>query len=140
MVECSYDTPRAPLSADFWIYPNESSDSDNGIYSSLKKYQPAVQAAQRGGVSDSTMAIAKLEQYMGELPHDLKLFANEVIEDIQQFGSLPRRTLKEMGEAATAEGICRILRKIGSVRGYDYVQKLRDRAIQEEIVVTVQRN
>ena len=140
LVECSYDTPRAPLSADFWVYRNEESNSNKGIYSSLKDYQPAVQAAQRGGVSDSTMAIAKLGQYMGEFPHDLKLFADEIIEDIQQFGSLPRRTLKEMGEAATAEDICGILRKIGSVRGYDYVQKLRDRAIQEEIMVTVQRN
>lgn len=67
-------------------------------------------------------------------------FVNEVIEDIQQFGSLPRRTIKKMGETTTAQAIHDILVDIARVRGFDYVHKLRDRAIQEEIVVTVQRN
>lgn len=140
LVECSYDTPRAPLSADFWVYPSESKGSTCGIYSDLKNYQPVTQAPQRGGISDSTLAISKLEQYKGELPHDFKIFANEIIEDIQQFGSLPRRTVKKMSEAASAQAIHDILVDIARVRGFDYVHKLRDRAIQEEIVVTVQRN
>lgn len=83
---------------------------------------------------------AVLLGYIKELPHDFKLFVNEVIEDIQQFGSLPRRTIKKMGEATTAQAIHDILVDIARVRGFDYVHKLRDRAIQEEIVVTVQRN
>lgn len=75
-----------------------------------------------------------------ELPHDLKIFSNEVIEDIQQFGSLSRKTIKKMAEASTAQEINDILLSLARVRGFDYVHKLRDRAIQEEIVVTVQRN
>lgn len=140
LVECSYDTPRAPLSADFWVYPSESSSSTCGVYSDLKNYQPVTRPSQRGGVSDSTLAITKLEQYKGELPHDFKIFANDVIEDIQQFGSIPRRTIKKLGEAATAQTVHDVLIDIARVRGFDYVHKLRDRAIQEEIVVTVQRN
>lgn len=75
-----------------------------------------------------------------ELPRDLKIFSNEVIEDIQQFGSLSRKTIKKMAEASTAQEINDILLSLARVRGSDYVHKLRDRAILEEIVVTVQRN
>jgi hypothetical protein len=140
LVECSYDTPRAPLSNDFWVYPSEEKGSTCGVYNDLKNYQPATQSPQRGGLSDSTLAIAKLEQYKGALTHDFLLFANEVIEDIQQYGSLPRRTIKKIAEASSAHAINDILVDIARVRGFDYVYKLRDRSLQEEIVVTVQRN
>lgn len=146
LIECDFDTPRAPLSHDFWVYPNEQ-DTENGqrrqkdgIYSDLKAYQPAVQPPQRGGVSDATQAIVKLEQCKEELPHELKQFANDVIEDIQHFGALPRLTIKRIAEAETPEAVQDILLRVARVRGYDYVQKLRDRALTEEIVVTVQRN
>ena len=45
-----------------------------------------------------------------------------------------------MAEASTAQEINDILLSLARVRCFDYVHKLRDRAIQEEIVVTVQRN
>ena len=81
-----------------------------------------------------------LEKYKGELSHDLKIFSNEVIEDIQQFGSLPRKTIKKMADASSAQEMDDILLSLARIRGFDYVYKLRDRVIQEEIVVTVQRN
>lgn len=102
--------------------------------------EPATRASQRGGVSDSTVAIVKLEQYKTELPHDFKLFADDVIEDVQQFGSLARRTIKKLAMAASAQALHDVLIDIARVRGFDYVQKLRDCAVLEEIVVTVQRH
>lgn len=140
LAECSYNTPRVPLSADFWVYPNEGAGSNCGIYSDLKNYQPPVQAPQRGGVSDATRAIATLELHKGDLPHELKLFADDIIEDIQQYGSLPRKTISKIADASTLDELQDVLVSIARVRGYDYVQNLRDRAIQEEILVTVQRN
>lgn len=140
LVECGYDTPRVSLSTDFWVYPNENSGSKRGIYSDLKNYQPLVQTPQRGGVSDPIRAVATLDQYKGDLSHELKLFAGEIIEDIQQFGSLPLKTISKLADATTPDELQEVLVSVARVRGYDYVQKLRDRAILEEIVVTVQRN
>lgn len=140
LIECEYDTPRAPLSSDFWLYPNEPKGSTCGVYSDLKNYQPAIRAQQRGGISDSTLAVAKLELYKNELTHDLKLFADDVIEDIQQYGNISRRTIKKIAEAETTQEVSEHLIQLAAARGFDYVHKLRDRAIQEEVVVTVQRN
>lgn len=134
------------LSLDFWAYLTEqSSVSGNsrnidGIYIDQKVYETAVQPPQRGGVSDATQAIVKLEQYKSELQYELKQFADDVIEDIQHFGALPRLTVKRLAEAEKEKDIQEILLRLARIRGYDYVQKLRDRAIQEEIVVTIQKN
>lgn len=144
-IACKFDTPRVPLTADFWEYAAERKKENKspypiGIYSDLKNYQPETKAPQRGGVSDNAQAVNKIEKFKPEFDYELKQFANEVIDDIQHYGALSRRDIKKLAAAQTAEAAATLLIHIRNVRGYDYVQNLRDRALGEEIVITVQKN
>lgn len=146
LIECDYDTPSVNLSNDFWVYQNEQKSdggvqrNSSGIYSDLKAYKPAVAHVQYGGIPDATQAVAKLERFKSELSHELKQFADIVIEDIQHFGSLPRLTVKRIAETENAETLHNELSRIVCIRGIDYLQKSRANALAEEIVVTVQKN
>ena len=81
------------------------------------------------------------------LESDLKIFGSMVAEDIQTYGTIPLRTIRQIAhcdrikdqEKAAAE-LADILEQLRELRGDDYLEPIRRRAATEAILVTIEKH
>lgn len=146
-IKCSFDTPREEFSDEFWKYPTwtEESSGPKGVYEALKRFQPEG-IAQNGGVPDSVEAVEAVNKLRPRFSSDLKLFASMVLEDIQNYGTIPARTISNIAkcgrgkdEEQGAKELITILESLRDLRGDFYLEPYRNRAAQETILVTIEK-
>lgn len=143
-IECTYDTPRAPFSADFWGRRSADGKSIPGTYKRLKAFKPEGLARARAGMSSAVLAVEGLNKLRGELPYNLQAFSAAVAEDIQSYGTIPQATIGQLagchsGSETALLKLTAILSELLVLRGADYLEKVKERAHAESIVVTVEK-
>lgn len=147
-VKCSYDTPREAFTDEFWQYPtyDKEKGGPRGVYESLKQYKPKGLAIS-GGMPDFVTAVRVIGLLRPLLESDLKQFGSMVAEDIQTYGTIPLRTIRQIAHCdrikdqmkATAE-LTDILEQLRELRGEDYLEPIRRRAAAEAILVTIEKH
>lgn len=147
-IACEWGTPRVEFSDEFWRYPNSSSRSpqDAGVYGALKNYKPQGLQLGRSTIGDNVLAVQALAKYAPQLSGQLRKFARDVADDIQNYGTLPVYTIRRIARAgnikAEAEALQEleaVLEEVRSVRGNGYLQGVRERLSAESVIVTVEK-
>ena len=147
-VKCSYDTPREAFTEEFWQYPtyDKEQGGPRGVYESLKQYKPKGLAVS-GGMPDFVTAVNVIEALRPQLENDLKLFGSMVAEDIQTYGTIPVRTIRQIAhcerikdQESAAERLADILEQLRELRGDNYLEPVRQRAASEAILVTIEKH
>ena len=147
-VKCSYDTPREAFTAEFWQFPtyDKEKGGPRGVYESLKQYRPRGLSVS-GGMPDFVTAVNVIGALRPRLANDLKLFGSMVAEDIQTYGTIPVRTIRQIAHCErikdqedAAERLADILEQLRELRGDDYLEPIRRRATSEAILVTIEKH
>ena len=113
----------------------------------LKNYKPKGLVAPAKNLSDSALAISVINGIKSKLPEELRKFAGDVVEDIQNYGTIPTQTvrkIKEIGNAKQKEGkrvedLAALLGKLLEIRGADYLAKQKMRYEKDAVIVTVEK-
>ena len=100
-----------------------------------------------GGVPEAVEAVLAIERYRQQLSSQLKRFAGEVAEDIQSFGTIPLRTIKQLalanrmkdGGKALGE-LVEVLENLLELRGLHYLDAIREQVRTSQIVVTIEKH
>ena len=147
-IKCSFDTPKEAFTEEFWQYPtyDKEKGGPRGVYESLKQYKPKGLAIS-GGTPDFVTAVGVIGMLRPLLESDLKIFGSMVAEDIQTYGTIPLRTIRQIAhcdrikdqEKAAAE-LADILEQLRELRGDDYLEPIRRRAAAEAILVTIEKH
>ena len=147
-IACTYDTPREEFRPEFWQFTNwkNGDPSPRGVYEELKLYKPKGIPV-HGGVPEAVEAVLAIERYRQQLSFQLKRFAGEVAEDIQSFGTIPLRTIKQLalanrmkdGGKALGE-LVEVLENLLELRGLHYLDAIREQVRASQIVVTIEKH
>ena len=146
-IACEWGTPRVDFSPEFWRYPNSQSHSSHpGIYAALKNYKPQGLQLGHSTIGDTVLAIQTLEKYLPRLSSQLRKFALDVKEDIQNYGTIPVYTVRRIArvgnisaDSDAVEELEAVLQDILSVRGNGYLRQVRERLDAASIIVTVEK-
>ena len=140
-IACEWGTPRAEFSEKFWRYAKS-----DGIYLALKNYKPKGLQLGRSTIGDTVQAIHVLNKYRQDLPSQLRKFALDVAEDIQNYGTIPVYTVRRIAQVGNIEAendaveeLEVVLQDVRSVRGGSYLQRVRERLDAEAVIVTVEK-
>jgi len=146
-VRCSFDTPREAFTEEFWEYAtyDKEKGGPRGVYDALKQYKPKGLSIS-GGTPDFVIAVNVIGKFRPLLGSDLKLFGSMVAEDIQTYGTVPVRTIRQIARCArrtsdemAAAELAEILAQLRELRGDDYLEPIRRRAAAEAILVTIEK-
>ena len=153
-IACEWGTPRVEFSEEFWRYSSASSlmfhpsqkAQPAGVYSALKAYKPKGLQLGRSTVGDTVQAMQVLNKYRQNLSSQLRRFALDVAEDIQNYGTIPVYTVRRIARVGNVqadsdaiEELESVLQDIRSVRGSCYLQRVRERLDAESVIVTVEK-
>lgn len=138
-VECSYDTPRLPLSNRFW--PD---------YEEIKRYRkhtptpPSEASLQAKAENNLRSALENHEAALGEL----SAFVKVLLRDLKEYQTLPKYTLRrlsahEMKPGApkkTIEEFIKVLTSLKRALREDYLDRIEEkaRAIKSEIIIAIE--
>lgn len=146
-VKCPFDTPREPFTEEFWQYAtyDKEQGGPRGVYEALKQYKPKGLSVS-GGTPDFVTAVNVINTLRPLLESDLKVFGSMVAEDIQTYGTVPVRTIRQIArceritsQEKAAEELSDILSPLRELRGDDYLEPIRRRATAEAILVTIEK-
>ena len=149
-IECEYETPAEKFTSEFWQYPtwdpNKDKGTPRGVYEALKQYEPEGLSA-TSGIPDAVQAVNVIARLRSSFTIELNRFAAMVAEDIQSYGTIPLRTIRQLAKcermkdvkAATAE-LMTILEELRNLRGDDYLEPVRKQAASESILVTIEKH
>lgn len=95
-------------------------------------------------MSSAVLAVEGLNKIRGELPYNLQAFSAAVAEDIQSYGTIPQATIGQLagchsGSETALLKLTAILSELLVLRGADYLEKVKERAHAESVVVTVEK-
>ena len=148
-LECEWDTPCVGFSEEFWRLPNPDDPSrpKDGVYAMLKNYKPKGGVGSAKNLSDSALAISVINWIKSRLPETLRKFAGDVVEDIQNYGTIPTQTIrkiKEIGNAKQKEeekvkDLEALLGNLLEIRGVDYLDEQKKRYEKDAVIVTVEK-
>ena len=71
----------------------------DSIYSALKDYRPTGLLLGRSTIGDAVLAIQTLNKYKTQMSGQLRKFATDVADDIQNYGTLPVYTIRRIARA-----------------------------------------
>jgi len=138
-VECSYDTPRLPLSNRFWA-----------DYEEIKRYRkhtptpPSEASLQAKAENNLRSVLEKHEAALGELSSFVKV----LLRDLKEYQTLPKYTLRRLSahemkpdaSKRTIEEFIKILVSLKRSLGGDYLDRIEEkaRAIKSEIIIAIE--
>ncbi len=138
-IACTYETKRISLSPSFWSGgKDEKGKRVSGIYEELKAYEPE-KGGGGNGVSASMQAIVNIDNAIPSFSEEDRVFAKDVIEDLQSYGTIAPYTVKLLANAKTSEGVGGILGDIRAFRGCNYLARLRTETTHNEVIVTIEK-
>ncbi len=143
-IECSYETKRISFSQEFWSCGKDDKGKEiTGIYNQLKEYSPPG-LRQHGGISDTTQAVANIQNAMPQMTQVLKQFARDVIEDLQSYGTIPQYTIRllakhQTNSEADIKELSEILNEMKSLRGSHYLKAVKASTTRNDIIVTIEK-
>ena len=146
-IECDYGTPRESLSEEFWQFEgwDKTKGPPQGVYEALKMFAPKGLAVS-GGIPDSVQAVNAIMRFKPMLARQMAEFAAMVAEDIQNYGTIPARTVRAMAqcdrltdECIAVERMQSIIEELLDLRGPDYLEGVKIRAAKETILITVEK-
>ncbi len=138
-IKCKYETKRIPFTPEFWVRKKaETGDNILGVYEALKAYEPE-KGVTNGGLSSASAAIVNINNALPELSKTEQMFAKDVIEDIQSYGTIAPYTIKLLATAKSNEVLKPLLKDICLSRGANYLSKVKTEAIRNDVIVTIEK-
>ena len=126
-IECNIDTPKEKPSKSFW---------EN--YKKLKQYKPKLLKNTTENAAE-IKALNNLKSLLGqENNQELKKFIQALIEDINNYKSLPKATIKKLAVKDT-KTLTENIKEIKTVLGKNYIEQIKKMNIQnKEIIITLE--
>jgi hypothetical protein len=97
-------------------------------------------------IGDAVVAIQVLGKFKGGLSANLRKFAMDIADDIQNYGTIPVYTVRKIArvdniksQSEAIEELESILGEVHSIRGNDYLSIVKRRLDAESIVVTIEK-
>ena len=86
----------------------------------------------------------QLATLLDRVPEIRKPFINELIEDIQYYGTLSERTLRKLSkpDLETPEGMKEMLGIVDNLKGelgLDYLASYRKKGVEDQIIITIEQ-
>ena len=142
-IECQYGTTRIPFSESFWSHKDTNGKNVEGTYERLKRYKPQG-APQRGGTSDAVVAVSNLQKASPHISQTMRIFVDDLIEDIQSYRTIPQYTISEIARnpGKTKEdfdALIHLLEELRNLFGDNYLKRIKAQALHDDIVVTIEK-
>ena len=141
-IRCKPDTKAEPFEPTFWTGPDKDGKETEkgGIYWKLQQFSPETKKPQQGGTSAGVLARRNISRFRAGLPPDLAAFATDLETDLQEYLTLPPRTIASLAENHDAASFEKLLRRISSRYRPGHFARVRDQFGPDEIIATIEKH
>lgn len=137
-IQCSKGTKKVDHSGEFW-----SQGKQEGIYEKVVNYRPI----EEGGKNSKyyNLAANVINQNIDKLDYSLRAFAEMVKEDLTTYGSLSVNKMKKISEIDVTKDpdaikkLTKELEEIRDVKGEFYLDVIKEKALKDSIIVTIEQ-
>ncbi len=142
-IKCEFDKKAEPFDPSFWTGPDKDGKQTEkeGIYRKLQEFAPETKKPQQGGNSAGVLARQNIALFRPQLPSDLAAFATDLETDLQQYLTLPPRTIATLAEKYNdVASFEKTLRRIFSRYRPGHFARIRSQFGSDEIIATIAKN
>lgn len=144
-IACNVNTASAKLSEDFWDGKDPKTGKvvkGKGVYALLEESmrKAPVSASGRKKVTQSVVAAARLEEFLGEFDPAEQDFVTDLVYDLKHVGSLAPKTVNRLAKPGIQFDELRdIVQEIADAYGENFFKAKKAKQRKLEVIATVQR-